>query len=253
MPPALTTTLVPIADVRDVYVPRQDHRSTHSVMILGMHWAPETTESDTLRLREMMADDWSIATADNHGHFDTAGHVTIWFKSVGAIERLVRDYPQAQLYALDYFWLQVGYYKDNYGENWPEKAAAIFASGWRPRAVILPIDAVEDPRRQTSSMRQQMKRLASLGLSYFEIGVDDELHPLVKSSMRVEDALFDRVDEVEGESSAMADFSDVTRKQAKELIKQGRVHSAQTWRLDGFVVIVRRGTVRGTRAWLRAC
>lgn len=252
MPP-LTATQIPIVDVRDVYVPRQDHRSTHSVMMLAMHWAPETKESDTLRLREMMADDWSIATADDHGYFNTIGHVTIKFKQQAAIERLMRDYPHAQAYMLDYFWLQVGYYEDNYGENWPEKAAAIFASGWRPRVVVLPIDKVEDPRRQKSSMREQMKRLGSLGLSSFEIGVDDELHPLVRSSMRVEDALFDRMDGVEGESSAMADFADVTRKQARELIQQGRVHSAQTWRIDGFVAIVRKGTVRGTRAWLRAC
>lgn len=190
-----------------VYVPKYD--PPRSIMVMAMHYAPRSNESDTVRIEAVMDEGWSVSSVDIWNHQDTTGHITMNFKSLRAIRRLIKEYPAPRVLVLDYFWLQQNYYEENYGENWAKKAKALFERWSRLEAIVLPID---DPETRASSMRKQLKHLDA-SLSYVELGPDDDAHPLVRCTRRSESAL--------------------------AAIDPGRTHDAQKWRISGFALIFR--------------
>jgi hypothetical protein len=183
------------------------------ILVMAMHYSPGCGESDTVRIDALMDEGWSVCSVDKWNHRDTPGdtigHITMDFKGLRAIQRLIDDYPAPRLLVLDYFWLQQNYYAEAYGENWHRKAKLLL-DGWSGlHAVLLPID---DPRGRASSMRQQLKKLDS-SLAFLELGKDDDSNPLVRCTKAAGRAL--------------------------QRIDCGRTHDAQTWRIAGFALIFR--------------
>lgn len=249
----------PLADPEDLYVPRRAP-ARRSIVLLAMQWEPETVsasegrsqvQSDALRVRELQADGWSVCTVSDAGIFDTAGHASVRFDTLRGALRLAK-LPPAQLVKLDYFWLQGGvdlnYYTTRYGENWPEKALMLLDAWPHLRAVMVPID--DGPH---SSMRRQMTRIGGLGLSSFEVDIDGEPTVLARYSRRVEAALDNleagRAADAEG-SGALASYEDVSECARRAILREGRVHSSQSWRADGYLAIVRKGEEERVREWL---
>ena len=184
------------------------------IIVMAMHYSPGCGESDTVRIDALMDEGWSVCSVDKWNHRDTPGdtigHITMDFKGLRAIQRLIDDYPAPRLLVLDYFWLQQNYYAEAYGENWHRKAKLLL-DGWSGlHAVLLPID---DPRGRASSMRQQLKKLDS-SLAFLELEKDDDSNPLVRCTKAVGHKL--------------------------QCINQGRrTHDAQKWRIAGFALIFR--------------
>lgn len=205
--------------------------------------------SDTLRVDAMKAGRWSVCTADESRTFDTRGHATCDFATERGIKDLVAKVRPAQLAILDYYWLQGGetqnYYETRYGTNWPEKALFMLREWPTLRTVLLPIDTPID-KGTYSSMREQIKRVSGLGLSHFEISIDDgDLNPLVRHSKHVEAALYDP------DNPRNAFAIEISPTARKAVIDQGRVHSKQSERVAAYCAIVRQGQEDDVRQWLR--
>lgn len=181
-----------------------------TALVLAMHYERGRRHSDTIRIDAMMGAGWSVVSSDL-GHASTEAHINMDFAGLRAMRRLVRDYPGPRVVALDYFWLQQGYYEARYGENWPEKCAVLLDGFPSLEAIFLPIDA---PVGRESSMRKQLRRLGQ-GMTYIELDADDRANPLTRHTMRVTRQL--------------------------EALHPGRTHAAQKWRIDGFAMITRAG------------
>jgi hypothetical protein len=146
------------------------------------------------------------------------GHTCVDFKHNRGIKTLLQ-LPAPKVLLLDYFWLQKGYYKSNYGDNWPAKVSLLFnCSQWANLAVvILPIGVDFDDAMWTQ-MEEMKTREATA--NHFVMTNEEamEWHPLVAHTVKVD-----------AELHAMGN---------------GRHHEVQITRCDGFCVIMRCGLDR---------
>jgi hypothetical protein len=183
-----------------------------SVMLMAMHYAPGSGESDTIRIEALVKEGWSVSSVDIWNDKDSNGHITMNFRCMRAIRRLFTDYSVSRVLILDYFWLQKNYYEEAYGENWHEKAKLLFDNSPGLCTILLPID---DPLQGVSSMRKQLEQLDE-SLTYKELDKDDDRNPLVRCTESVE--------------------ADLSR------IDSGRTHQEQKWRISGFALVFRKTT-----------
>lgn len=190
------------------------------IMLLAMHYVEsQKLESDTNRINAFLddtSDDWSVCSVDLSGSQNSYGHISSNFKTMRGINGIIKSIqnkhnpsPEPKIIALDYFWLQNPiYYTERYGEDWPEKSQVLFTAFKSLIAIILPIDDFEP-----SSMIQQMQRIRSIpSLTFFTITKDDPINPLVYYTLQSND---------------------------KDHYFADRSHSAQRWRISGFVVLHR--------------
>lgn len=209
-----------------VYVP--GYRAGRSLMLFAMHFAPSAAraEADTVRVRSLVDAGYAVATVDEWGASDAPGHVSMDFKTLRAMRRLVR-YPMPQMVILDYFWLETNYYDERYGDNWAEKVEFLFGASPGLVAAMLPIDA---PRARPSSMARQLRACRAEGrLSVLELTTEEELElvPLVRCT------------KLAGRALAALD--------------PHRVHEEQALRVRGYAALFRPSvTGEAMRSWLEA-
>lgn len=209
---------------RDLYLPSQKRARKdsfmyangkgtddgHRIMLLAMHYAPKATnlESDTNRINAFLDNGWMVCSVDLSGIENTYGHITANFKMERGVKGIIKNVndnnePAPHIIQLDYFRLQAPlYYRERYGEDWPEKSQTFFKEFESLIAIILPID--EHPQ---SSMEKQIKCINE-PLNCFIIEKDDDiLNPLVQYT-----------------------------KQSDTFFPE-RTHEGQKWRVRSFVVI----------------
>tara|TARA_B100001741_G_scaffold313283_1_gene318868 strand:- start:1328 stop:2026 length:699 start_codon:yes stop_codon:yes gene_type:complete len=186
------------------------------IMLLAMHYSEsKKIESDTNRINAFLRDNWSVCSVDLSGYQNSYGHISANFATKRGIKKIIKILDtdpslEPTIIALDYFWLQNPiYYRERYGEDWPEKSQMFFKAFDNLIAIILPIDDWTP-----SSMKTQMKRIRLLSpMTFFTIEKDDVVNPLVYYTLQSNDK--------------NPNFAD------------DRSHEAQKWRISGFVVLHR--------------